>query len=160
MQNSELCRLNSEELVAFNPSLAEYSSTTRRAYAKFKSAILKVTSFMSPISWKGVHLVRLPLEGAGSPASTFWKEIIYRNEHWIFLKKLFCSERGLSKSGVLMKWNSYSYSYSYSVSAGPQPLFVERCLFYGRRTLTMPWLRFYGASLNLWCLMNKKKARL
>ena len=43
--NSEFHRLNSEELVAFNPSLAEYSSTTRRAYAKFKSAILKVSSY-------------------------------------------------------------------------------------------------------------------
>merc|ERR1711962_1764191 len=34
-----LTRLNSEELVAFNPHLSEYAPATRRAYAKFKSAL-------------------------------------------------------------------------------------------------------------------------
>ena len=34
-----LTRLNSEELVAFNPQLSEYPPTARRAYAKFKVAL-------------------------------------------------------------------------------------------------------------------------
>ena len=34
-----LTRLNSEELVAFNPHLSEHAPTTRRAYAKFKTAL-------------------------------------------------------------------------------------------------------------------------
>ena len=34
-----LTRLNSEELVAFNPKLSEYEPSVRRAYAKFKTAL-------------------------------------------------------------------------------------------------------------------------